>query len=74
LHPYIVHRAFLVIDEFQEIIKENGYGPAKGELGHDPCVGYGRSTLEPLPLVQVAYLGRSIHVWPATEADKVEAE
>jgi hypothetical protein len=40
--PYVAHRAMLAIDEYVETIKGMGCGPAKGEPGHDPEVGYGR--------------------------------
>ena len=40
LDPYLVHRALLHIDEYQDIIKAMGAGPDKDELGHDPRSAY----------------------------------
>lgn len=64
VHPYVAHRAMLHIDEYQDITKEMGAGPDKGELGHDPNVGYGRSTRYPVPKVVERRIGASVHVWP----------
>lgn len=64
LHPFIVHTAFLQIEEYQIIIKDMGMGPDKGELGHDPYVGYGRSVAYPVPEIDVRRIGRSVHVYP----------
>lgn len=65
LNPYVVHRAFLHIDEYQEFIKEMGAGPAPDEIGYDPEISYGRSDY-PVPEVVERRLGRSVHVWPTT--------
>lgn len=65
LSPYVVHRAFLHIDEYQEVIKDMGAGPARGELGHDPEIPYGRASSRPVPAVSERPYGRSVHVWPA---------
>lgn len=65
LDPYLVHRAFLLIDEYQAITKDGGFGPAPGEIGHDPQFGYGRAVASPLPTVQRFQIGRSCHFWPA---------
>ncbi|MCW5733491.1 MAG: hypothetical protein KIS73_05170 [Enhydrobacter sp.] len=65
LHPYVVHRAFLHIDEYQEFIKSMGAGPDLGELGHDPSIMHGRSVAYPLPSVSERHIGRSFHFWPA---------
>lgn len=70
LHPYVVHRAFLLIDEFQAVIKRGGYGPAKGEPGHDPDIPYGRCIDTVLPEVRVWRTGAATHFWPAV-ADHV---
>jgi hypothetical protein len=35
LHPYVVHQAFLLIDEYQEVIKANGWGPANDAQAED---------------------------------------
>ncbi|MBX5001874.1 hypothetical protein HJB72_28540 [Rhizobium lentis] len=64
LHPFVVHTAFLRIDEYQEIIKEMGMGPDRGELGHDPEVGYGRAGDFPVPEIDINHIGQSVHVWP----------
>ncbi|WP_025593156.1 hypothetical protein [Agrobacterium tumefaciens] len=64
LHPFVVHTAFLHIDEYQEIIKDMGMGPDKGEFGHDPNFGYGRTVQSPVPAVEVKRIGLSVHVWP----------
>jgi hypothetical protein len=63
LHPYLVHLAFLRIDEYQEVLKEGGWGPDKGEFGHDPTVEYGRAVEWPLPPIETAEVGRSFHFW-----------
>lgn len=65
LHPYLVHRAFLLIDEYQAITRDGGFGPAPGEIGHDPDVGYGRAVGLPLPKIQTFRIGSSCHFWPA---------
>ncbi|MBL8580342.1 MAG: hypothetical protein JNK47_24355 [Mesorhizobium sp.] len=65
LHPYLVHRAFLHIDEYQDITKAMGAGPDENELGHDPNVGYGRSSY-PVPSVEERRLERSFHFFAAT--------
>lgn len=64
LHPYLVHRALLHIDEYQDVIKAMGAGPAKGELGHDPDVVSGRTDY-PLPPVEERRIERSFHFSPA---------
>jgi hypothetical protein len=63
LHPYIVHRAFLLIDEYQAVIKAMGCGPDRGEPGHDPAVGFGRAVKVPLPELQMKHTGRATHFW-----------
>jgi hypothetical protein len=68
LHPYVVHRAFLHIDEYQAVIKRMGCGPAKGELGHDPNISYGRVADFPVPEISERRIGPSFHVWPVTNA------
>src|SRR5262245_15600200 len=35
INPYLAHRAFLLIDEYQAVIKQIGLGPDRSELGHD---------------------------------------
>ena len=64
IDPYLAHLAFLLIDEYQTIIKNMGFGPAKGELGHDPDVGYGRAIVAPKPSVNIVRQGRVTHFWP----------
>lgn len=64
LDPYVVHTAFLEIEEYQQIIKKMGMGPDKGEDGHDPEVGYGRAIDRPAPPIEVKRIGNSLHVWP----------
>jgi hypothetical protein len=65
LHPYLVHRALLHIDEYQDIIKAMGAGPDKDELGHDPDVGYARLDY-PVPAVEEQRVERSFHFALAT--------
>lgn len=64
LDPFVVHTAFLHIDEYQEIIKEMGLGPDKGEHGHDPHVGFGRAGDFKKPDIEVKRVGETVHVWP----------
>jgi hypothetical protein len=64
LNPYVVHRAFVHIEEFANAIKREGMRPDKGEAGHDPEVGYGRCWPWPLPEIEIKHLGPSVHVWP----------
>jgi hypothetical protein len=64
LHPYLVHRALLHVDEYQDITKAMGAGPDKDELGHDPDVGHGRLSY-PVPAVEEQRLERSFHFWPS---------
>jgi hypothetical protein len=52
LHPYVVHRAFLHIDEFQAAIKACGLGPDEGELWHDCNVCYGRCVDYSVPAIK----------------------
>ncbi len=68
LDPFVVHTAFLHIDEYQEIIKEMGLGPDKGEHGHDPNVGYGRAGDFKKPEIEVQMVGETVHVWPKANA------
>jgi hypothetical protein len=67
LHPYIVHRAFLLIDEYQTMIKQWGCGPDKGEPGHDPNVLYGRCVVLPTPELIVKQTKWATHFWPTGE-------
>jgi hypothetical protein len=64
LDPYFVHRAFLLIDEYQTIIKKNGLGPARDEPGHDPNVSYGRAFSQQPPNILIRRWGRATHFWP----------
>jgi hypothetical protein len=64
LDPYLVHRALLHIDEYQDVIKAIGAGPAKGELGHDPDVVSGQTDY-PIPQVDERRIERSFHFSPA---------
>jgi hypothetical protein len=67
LHPYLVHLAFLNIDEYQSAIKSNGCGPDRDELGHDPNVGFGQVCRHARPRIRVFQIGESIHFWPEFE-------
>jgi hypothetical protein len=67
IHPYVAHRAFLLIDEYQTIIKRMGFGPAPGEPGHDPYAGYGRAIELPVPSLQIRRTGRATHFWPQAQ-------
>lgn len=69
LHPFVVHTAFLQIEEYQMITKEMGMGPDKGEIGHDPSVGYGRAVNYPVPEVETRHIGQSLHVWPVANEE-----
>lgn len=42
IDPYVVHRAFLHIEEYVDWIKKISCGPAKHEPCHDPETPYGR--------------------------------
>ena len=72
LAPYIVHRAFLLIDEYQSIIKAKGWGPAKGEPGHDPNISYGRAVSVPPLEIDIHHAYGATHFWP--KQVKVEAD
>ena len=65
LDPYIVHRAFLLIDEYQAVIKRHGLGPAKGEPGHDPEIPYGRCVPGEAPQIKIFRCNGATHFWPA---------
>jgi hypothetical protein len=65
IDPYVAHRAFLLIDEYQAIIKEMGCGPARDEPGHDSDVGYGRAVVLPTPSLQIRQSGRATHLCTA---------
>jgi hypothetical protein len=65
----VVHQAFLLIDEYQEVIKANGWGPDKSELGHDSNVGYGRAARYPVPKLQIIQDGPAWHFWPTGEME-----
>ena len=60
IDPHVVYTAFLNIKEFQEIVKEAGMGPDKGEQGHDPNVGFGR--LVDSPKIEIKRFWHSVHV------------
>ena len=64
IEPYLAHLAFLEIDEYQDVIKDMGCGPAKGERGHDPNIPYGRSVTTELPRVRILRRGDVTHFWP----------
>ena len=64
VHPYVAHRAFLIIEEYQDIIKAMNMGPAEDEPGHDPNVGFGRSSESPVPAISINNIGLSVHIWP----------
>lgn len=64
LDPYLVHRAFCLIDEYVGYTQRLGAGPAKDEPGHNPEYGYGRCVrLTPTPLI-ITPAGRAWHFWP----------
>ncbi len=67
VHPYTAHRAFLLISEYETVIKRYGMGPDRGEPGHDPEVCFGRAHIYPVPVLQVGCLGGSSHFWPTGE-------
>jgi hypothetical protein len=69
INPYVVHRAFLLIDEYQALIKDAGFGPAKDEPGHDPDAPYGRAVAYPVPTLKIFTAGRSTHFWPKAESE-----
>lgn len=62
--PYVAHRAFLLIDEYQALIKDAGFGPAKGEPGHDPNIPFGRAVNYQVPVLNIFTSGRATHFWP----------
>jgi hypothetical protein len=70
LHLYIVHRAFLEIDEYFALTKEFGMGTDPDEPGHDriwpygPTWPYGPAMRSTRPLVRVFRTGHALHVWP----------
>lgn len=64
LDPYVVHRAFLLVDEYQDVIKRMGCGPDKDEPGHDPQVSYGRAVRMPPPKLKIVRTGPATHFWP----------
>lgn len=64
LDPYVVHRAFLLIDEYQDVIKQMGCGPDKDEPGHDPEVSYGRAVRVSVPRLEIVRTGPATHFWP----------
>jgi hypothetical protein len=64
LQPYVVHRAFLHIDEYQKMIKLFGLGPDRGEVGHDPQAHYGRVISTEVPEVDERHAHGGIHIWP----------
>lgn len=63
VHPVIAHRAFLHIDEYQTLVKRIGWGPGKGEPGHDPNTPHGRLDY-PTPEFDVHEQHGVVHVWP----------
>jgi hypothetical protein len=64
IHPYTAHRAFLLIQEYQDIIRQYGMAPDKGEPGHDQGIPYGRAIVYPVPVLEIFTIGRSSHFWP----------
>lgn len=64
IHPYVAHRAFLLIDEYVSVIKKLGCGPAKDEPGHDADVCYGRCVQTPIPEMRIMQTGPATHFWP----------
>ena len=67
LHPYVAHRAFLLIDEYQTIMKDIGVGPAPGEPGHDPDLMWNSSKWH--PALDIKMLGKGTHFWPCVKED-----
>jgi hypothetical protein len=64
IHPYVAHRAFLLIDEYQAAIKSIDCGAAKDEPGHDPDVGFGPAVCCPALPLKIFSTGRATHFWP----------
>jgi hypothetical protein len=64
IDPYLAHLAFLMIDEYQAVIKGMGFGPAKGEHGFDPQIGFGRAIATEQPRVRIRHRGEVSHFWP----------
>jgi hypothetical protein len=69
IHPYTAHRAFLLIEEYQTVIRRYGMSPDKGEpgYGHPDTVGYGRTIIYPVPKLEIFRAGRSTQFWPTGE-------
>lgn len=67
LSPYVVHRAFLLIDEYQSAPKARGWGPARDEPGHDPNIGHGRAISVPPPEIDIHYGDGATHFWPTKQ-------
>lgn len=59
LHPSVVHRAFLHIDEYRDIAKDVG-----AVLGHDAATG-DEPMNYPTPAVEEERVERSFHFWLA---------
>jgi hypothetical protein len=73
INPYIAHRAFLEIAEYQAVIKKHGMGPAKDEPGFEPGIPFGRSTLWLTPKIQIGRRSGALHVWPADSDEVAQA-
>jgi hypothetical protein len=69
IHPYTAHRAFLLIEEYQTIIRRYGMSPDKDEpgYGHPDVTGYGRTFIYPVPVLKIFHTGRGTHFWPTGE-------
>lgn len=62
IDPHVVYRAFWNISEFQEIVRDGGMAPDRGEPGYDPSVGHGR--LVNSPEIDEHRFWHSVHVFP----------
>jgi hypothetical protein len=72
LDPYMVHRAFLEIEEYQAVIKKYGMGPAADEQGHDPNIPYGRCCRSPTPELHIFKKGGAVHVVGSAKRDPIK--
>jgi hypothetical protein len=60
---------FLLIDEYQTVIKKYGMGPALDEPGHDPNVGHGRTHSMPPPNIIIRQWGSVLRALGITDLD-----
>jgi len=62
--PYIVHRALLLVEEYQALIKDASLSPAEGEPGYAGD-GFFFFTGDPVPL-KIFTKNGAVHFWPET--------